>query len=214
MKRRVVIAFAAGSVILAGAAAAALLIGASTTSGTGGFEAPSSGPYRGSEPPGINKLPTFVLPRYDRGGLVRSKDMHDHVVVATFVDSACRASCPIILGVLGRALRQLSRTEHGQVIAFAISVDPRVDTPIHVRQFLTERGALGELDYLVAPVARMTPVWKQFHVLSAAQTGNADLHSADVRIFDRNGLWVSTLNAGADLGVPNVVHDIRQAMRG
>ena len=59
VKRGIVIGFAAGSVILAGAAAPALLIGTSTTSGTGGFEAPSSGPYRGSEPPGINKLPTF-----------------------------------------------------------------------------------------------------------------------------------------------------------
>ena len=214
MKRGIVIAFAAGSVILAGATAAALLIATSTSSGTGGFEAPSSGPYRGSEPPGINKLPAFALPRYDGSGVVRSKDMHGHVVVATFVDSSCRASCPIILGVLGRALRQLSPSEHRQIVAFAISVDPRVDTPIHVRRFLTDRGALGELDYLVAPVARMKPIWQRFHVLSAAQTGNADLHSADVRIFDRKGVWVSTLNAGADLSVPNVVHDIRQAMRG
>lgn len=214
MKTRTIIAFAAGSVVLIAAAAAALLLATHTTGGTEDSAAPSSGPYRGSEPPGINKLPTFALPQYDGRGLIRSADLHGHVAVATFVDSACRQSCPIIIGVLGRALRQLSRTEHRQVIAFAISVDPRVDTPAHVRRFLTQRRALGELNYLVAPVAQMKPIWKQFHVLSAAETGNADLHSADVRVFDRNGLWVSTLNAGADLSIPNVVHDIRQAMRG
>jgi len=59
----------------------------------------------------------------------------------------------------------------------------------------------------------MRPVWKQFAVLPAAETGNADIHSADVRIFDRRGLWVSTLHAGVDLTPTNLVHDIRLALR-
>ena len=210
---RTTLAAAAVSVVLAGAATTTLLLRNSTT-GADGFAAPSSGPYRGSEPPGINKLPTFTLPRYDGSGLFRSTTTQGRVVVVTFVDSACRESCPIILGVLGKALRQLSPAEHRQIVAFAISVHPRVDTPGHIRQFLIRRGALGQLVYIVAPVAQMKPVWKMFHVLSAAQTGNPDLHSADVRIFNRHGIWVSTLNAGADLNVTNVLHDIRQALHG
>jgi cytochrome oxidase Cu insertion factor (SCO1/SenC/PrrC family) len=134
-------------------------------------------------------------------------------VLTTFVDSACKDVCPIIVGTLGRALRQLTPQERGQFVALAISVHPQVDTPAHVRRFLARHGALGQLEYLVAPVAQMKPVWKSFHVLSAAETHNADLHSADVRIFDRSGVWVSNLNAGADLSVANVLHDIRQAMK-
>src|SRR5207245_412232 len=127
-------------------------------------------------------------------------------------DSACHESCPIIIGLLGRAIHQLSGPEHRHMTALAISVHPRVDTKAHVHRFLSERGALGELDYLVAPTPQMKPVWKSFHVLPATETGNDNVHSADVRVFDRNGVWVSTLNVGADLTVANLLHDIRTAL--
>ena len=58
----------------------------------------------------------------------------------------------------------------------------------------------------------MRPVWKDFGVLPATRTGSDDIHSADVRIFDRRGTWVSTLHAGIDLTPANLVHDIRIAL--
>jgi cytochrome oxidase Cu insertion factor (SCO1/SenC/PrrC family) len=135
------------------------------------------------------------------------------VVLVTFVDSACTDVCPIIVGTLGRALRQLTPRERQEFDALAISVHPHADTPAHVRRFLIQHRALGQLAYLVAPVARMKPIWKSFHVLSASETHDANLHSADVRIFNRNGVWVSNMNVGADLSVANVLHDIRQAFK-
>ena len=182
------------------------------SNGNSGPQVPSSGPYRGSEPPGANYLPDFSLPRIG-GGTVRSKRLHGRVVLTTFVDSECKETCPIIVGILGRALPQLSVPERRQLTALAISVNPAGDSAVHVRRFLSARGALGQLDYLVAPIKTMKPVWKSFHVLSAAATGNPNIHSADVRIFDRNGRWVSTLNAGADLTVANLLHDLRRALR-
>jgi hypothetical protein len=58
----------------------------------------------------------------------------------------------------------------------------------------------------------MRSVWKALHVLPAVDTGSADIHSADIRIFDRYGLWVSTLNVWADLTLPNLIHDIETAL--
>jgi cytochrome oxidase Cu insertion factor (SCO1/SenC/PrrC family) len=209
MSGRILTALAV-SLALAVAGAVGLLLQGRAESG---FSAPSPGAYRGSEPPGVNRLPRFTLPRIG-GGIVRSVDLGGRVVLTTFVDSDCKETCPIIIGILGRALPQLSLREHRQVSALAMSVNPAGDTGAHVRRFLAERGALGQLDYLVAPVAKMKRVWKHFHVLSAAESGNPNLHSADVRIFDRRGRWVSTLNAGADLSVANLLHDIRQALKG
>ena len=171
------------------------------------------GAYRGSEPPGTNLLPTFALPRSGGNGIVKSGRLRGLVVLTTFVDSACHDSCPIIVGILGRALHELSGRERSQVAALALSVHPAVDTKRHVQRFLAERGALGQLDYLVAPTPEMKPVWKSFHVLPATETGNDDVHSADVRVFDRNSVWVSTLNVGADLSVTNLLRDIRTALR-
>jgi cytochrome oxidase Cu insertion factor (SCO1/SenC/PrrC family) len=173
----------------------------------------SGGAYRGSQPGGRVEMPAFALPRYDGSGVVRSQSLRGRVTVLTFVDSACKSSCPIIVGLLGQALPKLSKSERSQVAALAISVHPKLDTKRNVRRFLADRHALGQLDYLVARLARMKPVWKRFHVLSAAETGVADFHSADVRIFNRNGVWVSTMHVAVDLTVANLLHDIRKALK-
>jgi protein SCO1/2 len=167
-------------------------------------------PYRGSEPPGRNVLPQFELPTYD-GRPMSAPALRRRVVVVTFVDTACTESCPIIVTTIARALRRLDRRTRSAVAAVAFSVDPKVDTPSHIRAFLRARHADREVAYVVAPERRMRPVWTAFHVLPAVDTGNADMHSADVRVFDRDGVWVSTLHAGVDLTAANLAHDVRTA---
>ena len=91
-------------------------------------------------------------------------------------------------------------------------MQPRLDTPASIRRFLRIRHALGVLDFLIGSVEQLRPVWKAFHVLPAVDTGSADIHSADVRVFDRDGIWVSTMHVGVDLTPANLVHDIRLAL--
>jgi cytochrome oxidase Cu insertion factor (SCO1/SenC/PrrC family) len=178
--------------------------------------APQSAPtvalYRGSQPPPGLHMPAFVLDSY-RGRVVRSSGLRGKVVLVTFLDTACKEKCPIIAGEIGAGIPLLTPTERGMVDALAITVLPQVDTPKRVRRFLRRRRALGKLDWLIGPVAELPRVWKAFSILAAAQTGNADTHSADVRVFDRNGTWVSTLHAGVDLTPANLAHDIRVALR-
>jgi protein SCO1/2 len=166
--------------------------------------------YRGSEPPPGIHLPEFRLPTFD-GRTFDTRSVAGRVVLTTFVDSACRQACPIIVAALARAVDRLSDAERARVVVVALSVDPEVDTPGHVRRFLRARHALGRVDYVVAPANVMRPVWRAFHVLPATDTGDADTHSADVRVFDRSGEWVATQHAGVDLTPANLAHDIRLA---
>jgi hypothetical protein len=55
-------------------------------------------------------------------------------------------------------------------------------------------------------------LWKRFQILSSLESGKDTLHSAPVRVYDRRGLWVSTLHAGADLTPANLARDIRVAL--
>jgi len=154
----------------------------------------------------------FGSRRFD-GREVDSGKLVGKAVVVTFVDSACRESCPIIVSHLARTLPQLTAEERPRVAALAVTVHPAVDTATHVRRFLRDRNALGQLDYLVGSERALRPVWKAFHVLPATDTGSPDVHSADVRIFDRNGRWVSTLHVGVDLSEANLLHNIHAALR-
>jgi cytochrome oxidase Cu insertion factor (SCO1/SenC/PrrC family) len=208
--RRLLI-FVIGALIVAGALVGALL----ATGRSPASQSPpelGGGPYRGSEPPTGIRIPNVSLPSY-RGEVVSLRGQRGKVVVLTFLDSKCTDTCPIIAAVIGRAWPLLTATERMQIRAYAISVNPLVDKPQSVRRFLAARHAVAALDWLVAPVEEMRPVWHDFGVLPATETGNNDLHSADVRVFDRRGTWVSTLHAGVDLTPSNLVHDIRLALR-
>jgi cytochrome oxidase Cu insertion factor (SCO1/SenC/PrrC family) len=182
---------------------------------TGKHQAPatlatSASPYRGSTPPRGLHAPDFSLRSY-RGGLVRMRDLRGKVVLVTFLDTKCTDKCPIIASQIGAALPLLPSAVRRQVVALAITVDPRADSPASVRRFLQTRHALG-MDFLLGSVKKLRPVWRAFYVVAAADTGSANSHSADARIFNRRGIWVSTLRPGVDLTPRNVVHDLLTAL--
>ena len=172
--------------------------------------APPGSPYRGSTPPPGVHAPDFSLRDY-RGAMVNMRDLRGRVVVLSFVDTKCRESCPIVAGVIAQTLRRLPPRTRRRVAPLLITVSPHVDTPASVRRFLTARRALS-LDYLIGSVRELRPVWKSYGVLPAVDTGNADIHSAGVRIINRDGVWVTTQHAGVDLTPENLVHDIREAL--
>jgi protein SCO1/2 len=135
------------------------------------------------------------------------RSLRGRVVLVTFLDTDCKTKCPIVAAAVGAGLRMLQPSDRKRVTPLAITVDPPVDTPRRIRSFLARRHALG-LDYLIGTTRQLRPVWKAFGVLSAVETGDADLHSSDVRIFDQRGIWVSTLHASVDLSPANLAHDL------
>jgi cytochrome oxidase Cu insertion factor (SCO1/SenC/PrrC family) len=171
------------------------------------------GRYRGSEPPPGIRLPSFSLWDVVRGERVESQTLRGSVVLVTFLDTDCTEQCPIIAGEVGRALSLLSTDERGRTQPLVISVNPQIDTRASVVRFLRERRA-ESLTYLSGTVAELRPVWHDFGVVSAYETGDADTHSADVRVFDPEGIWVSTEHAGVDLTPANLAYDVSVALRG
>lgn len=171
----------------------------------------SASPYRGSVPPPGIRAPDFTLRDY-RGGRVTMSSFRGRVVVLSFVDSKCTTKCPIVTSVMARAIERLGPAQRASVVPLLMSVNPRIDTPTSIHRFLARRRALG-LSYLIGSLQRMRPIWKAYGILSAAATGNADVHSSDVRIFDRRGIWVSTQHAGVDLTAANLDHDVLLALK-
>jgi len=174
---------------------------------------PSQGRFIGSETPAVITMPPFSLRDYD-GSLVRSSELRGKVVVLTFLDTKCTEACPIIAGEVATAWRLLSRREQQQAVAVAISTDPRDDTPESIRAFLRRHRALGTFRYLTGPIPEMKRLWHSFQILSSLESGDADTHSAPVRIYSRDGVWLATQHVGADLTPRNLAHDVRVALRG
>jgi cytochrome oxidase Cu insertion factor (SCO1/SenC/PrrC family) len=194
------------AVVLAGALAVILVHRASepASSETRGF--------RGiEEPPGLT-MPDFAL-RDQEARLVRAQDLRGKVVVLTFLETKCKAACPIIAGEIARAWKLLTPSERAESAAIAITADPRDDTTANIRVFLSRHRASRTIRYLVGPVPVMRDVWRRFLVLSAVASGNADTHSAPVRIYGRDLTWLATQHVGVDLSPRNLAHDILVALR-
>lgn len=167
-------------------------------------------PFRGGTPPPGQALPRFRL-RDHLGKALEPEDLAGRVVLVTFLDTQCTDACPIIASQLGQGLRLLSGAERTDVLALAITSDPEGDTPRNVSAFLRTHRA-PDLRYLIGTESELRPVWDAFHVLPSVDTGDDDIHSAPVRIFDRSGFWVASLHPGADLTPENLAHDIRIAL--
>jgi cytochrome oxidase Cu insertion factor (SCO1/SenC/PrrC family) len=201
-------------VLVAGVAGLLLVAGVAVLVNDRGGDAAGlggGGPYRGSEPPAGIMLPGFELPSY-RGGRVSAGELQGRVVLLTLLDSQCTEACPILASVIARSVDRLSEEERAQVRALAITGDPAEDTPASVRRFLAARRAQGRLDYLLGEERELRPLWTALQLLPSLDTGRDTLHSAPLRIYDREGIWVATLHAGADLSEENLLHDIRSAL--
>ena len=196
----------AGTLVLAGVVAAVILLRLSD-----GTASPTKQSFRGTvEPPGLT-MPAFALHDQDER-LVRARDLRGKVVVLTFLETKCRAACPLIAGEIARTWRLLTPGERSRSAAIAISADPRDDTPRSIRVFLDSHRASGTLRYLVGSLPAMRGVWRRFQVLSSFESGYADTHSAPVRIYSRDLRWLATQHAGVDLSPRNRAHDIRVAL--
>lgn len=207
MKPRLLIAAGGAIIVLVGALTAAL----AAHHHPAAFTPPAPSPYRGSTvPPGL-RAPNFTL-RDFRGTSVTMSRLRGRVVVLSFVDSKCKEQCPIVTNVIARAMERLSTSVRKEVVPLLMSVNPPVDTPASIHRFLASRNALA-LTYLVAPVPEMRPIWRAYGIVPAVATGNADIHSSDVRVFDRRGIWVTSEHAGVDLTAANLDHDILLALK-
>ena len=208
-KRRLLLPLAATVVVcMIALAVASTLVGDSSA----GEQVGAADRFRGSEPPLVSTAPAFALRDALSGDVVRMTDLRGRVVLLTFLESRCQTACPLIASQVAEALRRLPDGERRQVVAVTISANPRDDTSPSVRAFLRRHRATDEIRYLNAPENELRRVWDAYQVLSASESGDADTHSAPVRIYDRTGRWLATQHAGADLSVDALVHDLSLAV--
>jgi protein SCO1 len=196
---------------LLAAAAVSLLVIAAVTGVVVSRGGNDTATYRGSAPPSGIMLGDFDLRDYT-GVRISREQLGGKVVLLTFLESKCEEACPIIASQVAFGLERLDPEEREQIVAIAISTHPVDDTPASVRAFLRAHRAEGKLHYLIGSEQELRPVWKRFGILSALDSGDADMHSASVHVYDPRGEWVSSLHPGIDLTPESLAHDALAAL--
>lgn len=107
-------------------------------------------------------VPPTALVNYD-GRRVSLASLRGRALLVTFVYAHCPDTCPLIVSKL-RTAQALLGSARSRLQIVAVSTDPAQDTPTVVRRFLSRRGMLGRMDYLLGPASKLHRVWAAWGV--------------------------------------------------
>lgn len=166
--------------VLAAAAVLAVCAGCGASSRAAGQPR-----FDGTAIPADAPAQDFALRDQD-GRLIRLSAQRGRIVLLAFLYTHCTDVCPLIASMLDGAVRSLG-PDAAHVRVLAVSVDPRGDTPKHVRTFMRERRLGPEFHYLLGTRAQLAPVWQDYNVLVEGRPADKVVHSAPVFLLDRSG---------------------------
>lgn len=162
---------------------------------------------------------------------VIADEFRGRVVVANFVYTSCRESCPLLslrMAALQERLRQEGLLgDRVQLLSF--TVDPRHDTPAVLRAYAERAGAdpqawhflTGPEDEIVPVIVRgffqgvtLLPTSSAIGSEAGGMPGNSSevMHSNRFVLIDRQG-HMRAFYEGLELDPDQVMHDIRRLLR-
>jgi cytochrome oxidase Cu insertion factor (SCO1/SenC/PrrC family) len=174
--------------LVAAAGATAAIVAVTLASGGSEPPAPTAasglvdGFYGPTAPPSMRAI-DFSL-RDDAGQMIHLRNYAGEPVVLVFIDSICKAVCPVV----GEQLRGTLGELHRPVPVIALSVDPTVDTRAHVRRFLAAADLSGRVLYIAGPRRALAPIWRFFGIESQLPIASRSANfSLDIELLDKTG---------------------------
>lgn len=155
--------------------------------------------------------PPLVLHNYTGAEQVSLAQFRGEAVLVSFVYTHCPNVCPLITSNLADAYRALG-TESRHVKILLVTVDPRRDTVAAIRAFLSGRGAMGAVDYLLGSSVQLHRVWRAWDVGIQTSRGLTDGHSSVVYGITASGRMAVVYPA--DFSPAQIEHDIPLLARG
>jgi cytochrome oxidase Cu insertion factor (SCO1/SenC/PrrC family) len=131
-------------------------------------------------------------------------------VLVTFISASCRGVCPRIAQNLNAALLALGPARK-RTRAFAVSVDPKGDTPAAVRAYARRQHLVPQFRYLIGSRRELRRVWTSWHVLAVQQQPDLVDHVAYTALVDPSGK--GRVLYDSSVRTTQVLHDLRVLMR-
>lgn len=129
--------------------------------------------------------PDFAL-RDHHGHLIRLSAERGKVVMIAFLYTHCPDLCPLTALHIDEALTRLGQRRKG-VIALAVTVDPKGDTPAAVHAYVRSHRFLPEFHYLTGSKQALERIWRLYNVTPVRPGAPDPDHTLYVLLLDRAG---------------------------
>ena len=150
----------------------------------------------------------------DTGTTVHASDFRGHLTLLYFGYTSCPDVCPATLAKLHAALGRLPNDEGANAQVLFVTVDPKRDTPAHLRKYTAHFGP--QFIGLRASPEELTALTKRYRVTYGYGKPDADgdyevSHSSAVFVFDPRGKARLIIRSGD--GVDAVAADLKRLMK-
>lgn len=133
--------------------------------------------------PGTKAASDFAF-KDQNGRLVSLRSVRGRPVLLTFLDSRCKAQCPLEGRVLGEVGRRLDRPS--RPVLMVVSIDPWADTAATARAFTAESRWSGPWHWLFGTKVTLAPVWRRYGI--GVKPAGGDIgHSTALYLIDGRG---------------------------
>jgi protein SCO1/2 len=157
--------------------------------------------FDGSLLPAGVRAPAFDL-RDQNGQRLSMAELRGKPVIATFLYSHCKDTCPVEARLINQAVLKLGEPR-ATVVAF--TVDPAHDTPASVHAFLRKEQITVPFHWMLGDWAQLKPIWKGYAV--TPQLDDAE-HMARIVLIDKRGM--QRIGYPMDQTTPGrIAHDMR-----
>jgi protein SCO1 len=182
---------------LAVAALAALLIAALVLRNS---DSSSAASFDGAIMPAGVRAPGFNLRDQD-GRSISMAQFRGQPVIATFLYSHCKDTCPVEARLISSAVQELGH----QVPVLAFSVDPANDTGASVHNFMREQKVTADIRWVLGSEQQLKPIWKGYAVTPQRVD---EEHMARIVLIDKQGF--QKIGYPMDQTTPDrIAHDMR-----
>ena len=172
--------------LVAAVGVAAVGAGTALSRGSGGSRAPASAAGLSGDiawPAATRRAPAIALADASGRAFTFASE-RGRVVLLTFLDSRCRALCPLESRMLAKVARALPAAARPDVVV--VSVDPAGDTAASIRHAERDLAGVRRVTWLVGSRARLARVWKAYGVEVKPVPGDIE-HTSVVYVIDRRG---------------------------
>ena len=197
-----------GALVVAGAACGLAALGAATAlsrESRGSADQPAVAGLRGDIAWAAAKRSAPAIELADeRGRSFSLSDERGQVVLLTFLDSRCRALCPLESRMLAKVVRSLPAADRPDVVV--VSVDPAGDTAASVRHAKRDLVGVRRVTWLVGSRAHLARVWRAYGVQVKPVPGDIE-HTSVLYLIDRRG--DERVGMLFPFSPPSLSHDLR-----
>ena len=171
-----------------------------------------------AKPTEISDISIYNLPETwttQNGNDVQWKDFKGNVLVVVMIYTSCKAACPILIADMRDIRKTVDASDmpHKKKVKYIlVSIDPKVDTPEHLKAFAQESGMDDDQWVFLRSDEEKTREFAAVLAVNYKQISPVDFsHSNIISVFNADG-ELAAQQEGLGIDRTSIVQEIRKQL--